>query len=132
MAVYDGNARAFVIDKCVQIEHLVSDTIGSILDIDWKESKSFGQSGSSLSFNHKVNIIKDLKGLDKEEIKKFTCLMEIRNKFAHVLSVSTFKVFISDFKVGRTACLNLINWYALENSQKKLTSKEINVKKNRC
>jgi len=104
------NTRTYVIERTILVEFLISRTIGTILNIDWKESKSFGHSSSSLSFNQKVQIIQDLKGLPKETVQKLTCLMNIRNKFAHVFEASNFKSFFENFSVGKQVEKNLKKW----------------------
>ncbi|MCG9909961.1 MAG: hypothetical protein MH137_01560 [Flavobacteriales bacterium] len=90
-----SQTRYFVIDSTIQIEHLISKTLGIILGIDWKNSKSFGFKSSSLSFNQKVFIIQDLGKSDKLLVDKLDCLIQIRNKFAHVYEVKTFEDFFS-------------------------------------
>ena len=108
------NLRLCIIENSIFIEELISRTIGNILTIDWKESKSFGFSSSALSFNQKVQIIQDIKGIDKEIVKKLTCLMNIRNKFAHVYSISSFEELITLSKNGKDIKNALKKWYTNE------------------
>ena len=108
------NLRLCIIENSIYIEELISRTIGTILRIEWEESKSFGFGSSSMSFNQKVQIIQDIKGIDKEIIKKFTCLLNIRNKFAHVLSISTFEELFSLTRNGNEIKNALKKWYINE------------------
>ncbi len=105
------NLRLCIIENAIFIEELISNAIGTVLNIDWENSKSFGFSSSSLSFNQKIQIIQDIKGLDKELIKKFTCLTNVRNKFAHISSVDSFDKLFSISKNGNEIKKQLNNWY---------------------
>lgn len=83
--------RALVIEKGVALEAGISSLIGMLLDIDVENSLSLGSKNSSLSFNAKVNLLSDLKFVPKEIIWQFQIFAEIRNKFAHLLSVDSFE-----------------------------------------
>ena len=87
------NIRLYILEYTLYIEELISETIGTILNIDWQKSKSFGFSSSALSFNQKVIIIQDFKNITSEVKKKFNYLMSIRNKFAHVRHIETYSDF---------------------------------------
>lgn len=113
----DKNLRLCVIENSIFIEELISDVIGRILNIDWKESKSFGFGSSSLSFNQKVQIILDIKGVDKENLKRLMSLMHIRNKFAHVSHIKTFEDFFSKTKVGKQVKSDFKKWFFDENGE---------------
>src|ERR1019366_2694681 len=69
---------------------------GNILNIDWKNSKSFGYGSTCLSFNQKLQLIQDIKGVDKEDLKAINCLAQMRNKFAHVSHINSFEKLFSD------------------------------------
>lgn len=105
-------SRYAVIELSVLIEEMASILIGQILDINWRESKSFGFSSSALSFNNKITLIKDFKNLNKEDVKKLSRLMEIRNKFAHVREVSSFEKLFLQGALGKEIKKTLIGWYA--------------------
>ncbi|WP_294675592.1 hypothetical protein [uncultured Fluviicola sp.] len=83
--------RLFVIEMSVKIEHFLNEIICQLLQVKAEDSKSFGNSSQSLSFNAKANLLLDLDYLDKDQIKKFQIFMEVRNKFAHLYSVDTFE-----------------------------------------
>ena len=105
------NLRFYVIEHTIEIEDLISETLGKILDIDYLESKSFGFKSSSLSFNQKAQIIQDLRGMEKEELKKLSCLMNIRNKFAHVKQIENFDDLFIKTPNGKQIKNNLERWY---------------------
>ncbi|MDC6367522.1 MULTISPECIES: hypothetical protein [Flavobacteriaceae] len=111
----DKNLRLCIIENSIFIEELISEVIGRILNIEWKESKSFGFGSSSLSFNQKVQIILDIKGVDKENLKRLMTLMHIRNKFAHVSHIKTFDDFFSKTKVGKQVKSDFKRWFFDEN-----------------
>lgn len=91
------NIRLCIIENSIAIEELIS--------------KSFGFGSSSLSFNQKVQLIKDFKEVDKEMSNKLTCLMNIRNKFAHVYSIESFDDLFSTASNGVQIKNQLTKWY---------------------
>lgn len=105
------NTRLCVIENCIFIEETISKTIGTLLGIDWEYSKSLGSSSSSLSFNQKVHIIMDLKGIDKEDHKRFLTLMSIRNQFAHNSKIISFNDVFAKAKNGNELKNNFNKWY---------------------
>ncbi len=83
--------RTFVVEMSVKIEHFLNEIVCQLLQVKAEDSRSFGHTSQSLSFNAKANLLLDLNYLDKEHVKKFQIFMEVRNKFAHVYSVDTFE-----------------------------------------
>lgn len=112
-----ANLRLFIIENVIKIEELASYVLGKILNIEWQTSKSFGHSSSSLSFNQKLQLIQDIKGIDKENLKKLTCIAEIRNKFAHLSHINSFESLFADPSVGKKIKNNLLKWYSDENGE---------------
>ncbi|WP_431137640.1 hypothetical protein [Psychroserpens mesophilus] len=106
--------RLYVIEHTIQIERLISEAIGGILNIDFENSKSFGFSSAALSFNQKVQIIQDFKGIDNTMRDKLNCLMNIRNKFAHVQDINSFEDLFSKTKNGKNIKKQLEKWYDLD------------------
>jgi hypothetical protein len=111
IASVNKDLRLCVIENSIFIEELASRVLGNILDIDWKNSKSFGHGSTSLSFFQKLQLIQDIKGIDKEDLKKLTCLANIRNKFAHVLEIKSFEKLFSDSGVGKEIQKSFLSWY---------------------
>ena len=109
------NLRLCVIENCIFIEETMSHILGTILNINWKESKSFGFNSSALSFNQKVHIVMDIKGLNPKELRKLTTLMNIRNKFAHLSEIKTFDDLFTKTKVGKEIKKNFNTWCFDEN-----------------
>ncbi len=111
IASVNKDLRLCVIENSIFIEELVSRVLGNILNIDWKNSKSFGHTSTSLSFFQKLQLIQDIKGIDKEDLKKLTCLANIRNKFAHVSEINSFDKLFSESSVGKDIQNNFLKWY---------------------
>lgn len=82
--------RAKVIEAGVDFEESISQIISMLLDVEKDSSISFGYKSASLSFNHRVNLLVDLKFIPKEIISDFQLFAEIRNKFAHVKYIDSF------------------------------------------
>ena len=85
------SSRAFVVEMSVKIEFFLNSIVCQLLEVKSEETLSFGNSSNALSFNAKANLLLDLNYLNKEQRLKFQIFMEIRNKFAHILSVDTFE-----------------------------------------
>ena len=82
--------RAKVIETGVDFEESVSQIISMLLDVEKDGSISFGYKSASLSFNHRINLLVDLKFIPKDIISDFQLFAEIRNKFAHVKYIDSF------------------------------------------
>lgn len=111
IASVNKDLRLCVIENSIFIEELASRVLGNILDIDWKNSKSFGHGSTSLSFFQKLQLIQDIKSINKEDLKKLTCLANIRNKFAHVSEINSFEKLFSDTGIGKEIQKAFLSWY---------------------
>jgi hypothetical protein len=111
------NLRLYIIEHTLHIETLISEAIGALLGIEYNNSKSFGFGSSSLSFNQKVQIIQDIEGLESEMTKKLTCLMNIRNKFAHVQEIESFDNLFDLTSNGSEIKKQLVKWYTLDEKE---------------
>ncbi|CAA7196266.1 hypothetical protein [Chryseobacterium potabilaquae] len=106
--------RYLIVQYATMLEELCSLYLCELLQIDKKSSISFGYGSQSLSFNAKVNLITDLSKTDKKLKAKFILFAEIRNKFAHVFDVSSFKAFCSLGKDWEKKGKDLLNFYEIE------------------
>ena len=111
IASVNKELRLCIIENSIFIEELASRVLGNILNIDWQNSRSFGHASTSLSFSQKLQLIQDIKGIDKEDLKKLTCLSNIRNKFAHVSSINTFEKLFSESSVGKEIEKHFLKWF---------------------
>ncbi len=111
IASVNKDLRLCVIENSIFIEELVSRVLGNILDVDWENSKSFGHGSTSLSFFQKLQLIQDIKGINKEDLKKLTCLANIRNKFAHVSEINSFEKLFSGSIIGKEIQKAFLSWY---------------------
>ena len=82
--------RQTVIEYAVKIEQIVSRTLARLLDIDSSESMALGFGSSSLSFQNKLILLKDIKTIDNKDKIKFDYFSAIRNQFAHNANVIDF------------------------------------------
>ncbi len=92
-----NEVRITVLHFSIAIENLLSQYLCGLLNIKKEDSKSFGNSSSSLSFNQKVNLLIDTNFISSEAEKKFRAFMEIRNQFIHNRKADSF-----------VNCLNLL------------------------
>lgn len=84
--------RLDILEKSLSLESALSLVLSKLFRIsDPINSVSFGQTGQALSFNNKVNLLLDSRGLDKTEKKRLKCFMEIRNKFIHNVAVISYE-----------------------------------------
>ncbi|MDG1728317.1 MAG: hypothetical protein P8K68_01640 [Algibacter sp.] len=106
--------RYIVLDHSLLIEEITSETICKLLGIDILDSKALGHNFGSLSFYQKVLLIKDVIGVDSEMAKKIEVFSQIRNKFAHLRKIETWRDFFSLSKTYSNIERNLKNWYQTE------------------
>lgn len=104
-------ARYCVVECSVFTEKRVSETLGRILGIDWKESESLGYGSGSLSFDNKIRLIRDLKGVSKEVKTKFQTFMSIRNKFVHLDEIDSFQSYFVIIKSAKERKKELKSWF---------------------
>lgn len=88
----ESDRKRLVILHCsLGIEKIASHVLSYIFDRDdFKETRSFGNTSHSLSFNQKMNLLLDYKAIEKADIKKFEAVMNVRNKFMHNADCETF------------------------------------------
>lgn len=83
--------RYQVLNFSLLLESCINKVLAYALGIpDVEKSKSFNYTNQSLSFNQKVNLLLDINLINKEDHWKFQTLMEIRNKFIHVLEIDSY------------------------------------------
>lgn len=76
--------RAQVLKYALELESVASEIAAFLLDIpDAKNSLSFGNRSSSLSFNQKLNLLKDNDTINKDDKYKLEVFAAIRNQFMH-------------------------------------------------
>lgn len=86
------NQRQEILTFALLLENLSSIFLSGLLGIkDYRNTKSFGSTNSSLSFNQKINLLIDIGALSSLERNKFLTFMEIRNQFMHNLSADSFE-----------------------------------------
>lgn len=84
--------RKKVLSMSLLLENMTSAFLSKLLGIDnHKETISFGNKSSSLSFNHKINLLIDIGALPLEQRKKFLTFMEIRNQFVHNIEAKDYE-----------------------------------------
>lgn len=106
-------------EESVFLEEVLSETLGSVMNISWIDSKSLGFGSQALSFNQKVTILQDKKEIPKDIKDKLTVLMHIRNKFAHVKTVDSFEKHFNLSQGGNQDKKFIDKWY----NQNNLTNK---------
>ena len=91
MSETDIEKKIIVLNYSLQLEEIASKSLAYLLDIeDTEDSKSLGNTNTTLSFNQKINLLLDSKSIVKEEKIKFDIFMSIRNQFMHNLNINTF------------------------------------------
>lgn len=86
--------RIEVLSYSLFLERHASHNLAFLLDIDANEidqSKSLGNSSTSLSFSQKIHLLLDNKSITKDEKQKFIAFMNIRNQMIHNFKSSTYE-----------------------------------------
>jgi len=76
--------RKNVLSLSLTLEFIASLTLGFVLDIkDVENSRSLGNTSSSLSFAQKMNLLLDIETITRKEKSKLDVFMNVRNQFMH-------------------------------------------------
>ena len=83
--------RTKVLKYSLNLERLASDIVAYLLNIESsKDSYSFGNKSTALTFNQKLNLLIDNETITKKEKEKLVYFMSIRNQFMHNIDANTF------------------------------------------
>lgn len=111
---YMPETRNIVVQYATMLDEICSYSLSQLLQIDQDNSVSFGYKGQALSFNSKITLLYDIAGTDAILKSKFKVFAEIRNKFAHVFSVSSFDALRKLDKDQERNCNKILEWYTLD------------------
>lgn len=103
--------RYCILECAVFMEEKASDTLGRLLGIEWKESESLGYGSASMGFDNKIRLIQDLKGIKPKSKTQFQSFMAIRNKFAHIAAIDSFKNYFELIEKSKHRKKELHEWY---------------------
>lgn len=94
--------RKEVLEIALIVESLTSFFLASLLGIkNYTDSKSLGNTNSSLSLNQKIDLLIDIAALSKDDKAKFAAFMEIRNQFMHNIEANTYEKCFSFMSSGK-------------------------------
>lgn len=88
---YTNELRLTILENSLFHEHLITKSLGDILEIEIDNSYSLSDRSSSLSLAAKINLLIDLNRLTKEQKTKLIYYLEIRNQFLHNWKCRTFE-----------------------------------------
>lgn len=93
--------RSRILEYSLCIEGLINDLLLMNLGIygDKEKTKLFSNKGK-LTFQNKIDLLFDIAILTNEEKLEFELLMNIRNKFLHVLDCSSFQSLFQQLESG--------------------------------
>ncbi|GEM_PF-6862999 len=103
--------RSLVIHISTQVEHYINLILKFSLGFAGTDTISFGDTNRALSFNAKINLLLDFKGIDNEDQAHLIKLSEIRNQFAHNFSINSFTSLNSN-KNGRLSIKHLEKFFS--------------------
>ena len=86
--------RIKILNYSLRLENIASHSLAFIIGVEHNkvaETKSLGNSASSLSFNQKINLLLDNQSISKEEKFKLEAFMSIRNQFMHNIKIKSFQ-----------------------------------------
>ncbi|HSZ26202.1 MAG TPA: hypothetical protein VK766_10800 [Cytophagaceae bacterium] len=78
-----NESRNTVIDSALMIEFSISQILGMLLDISTEDSKTLSNKSTSLSLKTKIDLLTDIRALDRKEAIKFENFLQVRNQFVH-------------------------------------------------
>jgi len=91
----ESKSRNKVVDLALMIESTISSILGVLLDISTEDSKTLSNKSSAISLKTKIDLLTDIRALDREEAKKFEYFLQIRNQFVHNAKAHTFETCMS-------------------------------------
>lgn len=92
----DIRIRIDVLKTALILEEMTSVFLASLLGVEnIKESLSFSNKGSALSFNQKINLLIDIGALNNDARGKYQVFMEIRNQFMHNVKARSYETCFS-------------------------------------
>ncbi len=129
------NIRTDILSYSLMVENFSSIFLSTLLDIsDFKESKSLGNKSGNLSFNQKIDLLIDIKALNKKEKSKFLTFMSIRNQFMHNIDADNYENCLKNIDGAEKFLLKtypqedkLTKETQLENATKKLSSEVVDI-----
>jgi hypothetical protein len=80
---FNSQLRSFILQHSIRQEALTAEILKFIFKILKNETKTFANTGSSISFKNKIDFLYDLEEITKTDYSHFAKLLEIRNQFAH-------------------------------------------------
>ena len=93
--------REFILTVSLLVENFTSIFLSRLLEIkDYRQTISFGNKSSNLSFNQKINLLIDIGAVPAGQKNKFVTFMEIRNQFMHNLEAKSYETCF-DFMDGK-------------------------------
>lgn len=108
---FNNQTRYFVLECAVCMEEKASDTLSRLLGISSKKSKSLGYGSISLGFNNKITLIQDMKEVKTDSRDKFNSFMSIRNKFAHIAEIDSFKTYFEIIEQAKDQKNKFKRWF---------------------
>lgn len=88
---YTNKLRLMILENSLFHEHLITYFLGTLLEIETEGSYSLSDKSSALSLASKINLLIDLKSLNREQKPKLSYYLEIRNQFLHNWKCTTFE-----------------------------------------
>jgi hypothetical protein len=82
--------RSSVLFTALVIENSITSILANLLDISTTDSKTLSNKSTALSFKTKIDLLTDIKALQREDAKKFEFLMQLRNQFVHNIKAESF------------------------------------------
>jgi hypothetical protein len=93
--------RKFILTVSLLVENFTSIFLSRLLEIkDHRQTISFSNKSSNLSFNQKINLLIDIGAIPAGQRNKFLTFMEIRNQFMHNLEAKSYETCF-DFIDGK-------------------------------
>jgi len=91
--------RTGVLEKALYLEAEMNKLLALFLNVQTvKETRTFSNKSTSLSFKNKIDLLFDLAVLNKEENDQLLLLMQFRNQFLHNIHCSSFSIAVDLIK----------------------------------
>lgn len=89
--------RTKVLEFSLDLEHRLGQILSALFKLK-DNPRTFGDTSAAISFQTRVEFLKDLELLDKEQAKDLEIFMAIRNKLVHNIEIDTLTKAINSLK----------------------------------
>ena len=87
--------RMQVLENALTIENGINEVFLRLFNLKATDTKSFGYKSTTLSFKHKITLLKDIGVIDDNAFYPLNLFMEFRNQFMHNIYANSYSFVVN-------------------------------------